>query len=122
MPLVTKGYSSARALLVVRTRRPFGYEARTLNLHQDRLYALTRREGGEILIMSMRQCQRGVLRASGTLGTLTLSISGAVHALLWARRRESPGTLPIIVCHDEIVVKSPIHGRFIAKCSNLVRE
>jgi hypothetical protein len=72
--------------------------------------------------MSMTQCQNGVLRASGTLDTPTLSIFGALHALQWARRGACPGILLFIVCQDEIVVESPIHRRFIAMCSNLVRE
>jgi hypothetical protein len=28
-----------------------------------------------------------------------------VHALLWERRDECPGAVPVLVCHDEIVVE-----------------
>jgi len=28
-----------------------------------------------------------------------------VHALLWERRGEWPGAVPVLVCHDEIVVE-----------------
>jgi DNA polymerase I-like protein with 3'-5' exonuclease and polymerase domains len=28
-----------------------------------------------------------------------------VHALLWERRDECPGAVPVLVCHDEVVVE-----------------
>jgi hypothetical protein len=28
-----------------------------------------------------------------------------IHALLWERRDECPGAVPILVCHDEVVVE-----------------
>ena len=41
----------------------------------------------------------------GTFGTPSVSVFGELHALLWERRDECPGAVPILVCHDEIVVE-----------------
>ena len=36
-------------------------------------------------------------------------------ALLWERRSECPGTTPVLVCHDEVVVECDIEQAQVAR-------
>jgi hypothetical protein len=38
-----------------------------------------------------------------------------VHALLWERRNGCPGAVPVLVCHDEVVVACKIEQAADAK-------
>jgi hypothetical protein len=51
----------------------------------------------------------------GTFGTPSVSVFGELHALLWERRDECPGAVPILVCHDEIVVECDVEQAVEAK-------
>jgi hypothetical protein len=35
------------------------------------------------------------------------------YALLWERRGEYPGAVPILVCHDEVVVECDVELAFL---------
>ena len=50
-----------------------------------------------------QKCQKGVRGTFDTFGTLSVSVFGKIRALLWERREECPGAVPIIACHDEVV-------------------
>jgi hypothetical protein len=52
-----------------------------------------------------QKCQKGALRASVTFGTPSVSVLGEITPLLWERRDECPGAVPVLVCHDEVVVE-----------------
>jgi hypothetical protein len=85
--------------------------------------------------MRCQKCQKGALRASVTFGTPSVSVFDELHALLcftpekltdrlnapvqgtasdglklvlallWERRDACSGAVPVLVCHDEIVVE-----------------
>jgi hypothetical protein len=38
-----------------------------------------------------------------------------VHALLWERRDGCPGAVPVLVCHDEVVVECDVEKAGEAK-------
>jgi hypothetical protein len=43
--------------------------------------------------------------AFGTIVTPSVSVFGELQAFLWKPRGECPGAVPILVCHDEVVVE-----------------
>jgi hypothetical protein len=56
-------------------------------------------------VRQCQKCQKGVQEAFGTFGTPAVSVFGELHALLWERCGECPGAVPILFCHDEVVVE-----------------
>ncbi len=37
--------------------------------------------------------------------TLSVSVFGKIRTLLWERRDQCPGAVPVLVCHDEVIVE-----------------
>jgi hypothetical protein len=56
-------------------------------------------------VMRCQKCQKGIQGAFGTFGTPSVSVLGEIHVLVWERRSECPGAMPVLVCHDEVVVE-----------------
>jgi hypothetical protein len=56
-------------------------------------------------VRQCQKCQKGVRGAFGTFGTPSVSVFEELHALLWEQRDECPGTVPVLVCHDEVVIE-----------------
>jgi hypothetical protein len=52
-----------------------------------------------------QKCQKGVGEAFGTFGTPSVSAFGVKTTLLRERRAKCPGAVPVLVCHDEVVVE-----------------
>ncbi len=52
-----------------------------------------------------QKCQKGVHRVFGTFGAPLVSVLQESHALLGERRSERPGAVPLLVCHDGVVIE-----------------
>jgi hypothetical protein len=59
-------------------------------------------------VRQCQKCQKGIQGAFGTFGTPSVSALQESHALLGERRSECPGAVPVLVCHDEIVVECDV--------------
>jgi hypothetical protein len=51
---------------------------------------------------SARRVSTGLL---ALLAPPSVSVSGKITPLVWERRDECPGAVPVIACHDEVVVE-----------------
>jgi hypothetical protein len=56
-------------------------------------------------VRQCQKCQKPSEHPFGTFGTPSVGVFGEIHALLCERRGECPGAVPILVCHDEVVVE-----------------
>jgi hypothetical protein len=52
-----------------------------------------------------QKCQKSIDGAFGTFGPPSVSVFGKITPLVWERRDECPGAVPVIACHDEVVVE-----------------
>jgi hypothetical protein len=53
----------------------------------------------------VRQCQKRQKPSEHPFGTPSVSALGKAHVLLLERKNECPGAVPVLVCHDEVVVE-----------------
>jgi hypothetical protein len=56
-------------------------------------------------VRQCQRCQKPSEHPFGTFVTPSVSVSGELHALLWERRDECPGVVPVLVCHDKVVAE-----------------
>jgi hypothetical protein len=56
-------------------------------------------------VRGCQKCHKPLVLPFGAFVTPLVSVFGELHALPWECRDECPGAIPVIVCHDEVVVK-----------------
>ena len=55
--------------------------------------------------MKCQKCQKLSEHPFGTFGTPSVSVLEKLHTFLGERRSDCPGAVPVLDCHDEVVVK-----------------